>query len=510
MTDTPAKNGNSNGDRDLTGLALGDYQMLRRLGRGAMASVYLAEQVSLKRKVAIKTLRDSLADNEKYVQRFHHEAQAVASLSHANIVQIFEVGCIDDIHFIAQEYVPGQNVRQLIGKNGPLELRLSVTILRQAAAALFAAGKKGVVHRDVKPDNIMITGTGEVKVADFGLARVMRQTESLHLTDAGVTMGTPLYMSPEQVEGKDLDPRSDIYSLGITAYHMLAGEPPFGGDSALNVAVQHLKKEPERLENRRPDLPEALCRIIHRMLAKNPDDRQQDAAVLLRELRDLKVEGLGDDGLPEVDDWATTELATLASARIDATMELDELMKTAAVNFKAQQAKRRWVWIASALAMAALVIGVVVAWSTREPYLLAGASTEVPRLPSANSQYTYSMDMRTEDAYRAVWENFPDESDKYYALRAKQQLARLYIEQLRFDEALEVLQELADLDPRDRQFRPFGLAMQGIVLEMNGDHATAKKKLDAAQPLRDALDPDTRRELEIFRQRNQRSLAESR
>src|SRR5262245_53658712 len=245
-------------DPDLSGRRLGDYQLLRRLGRGGMAEVYLAEQLSLKRQVAFKVLKGSLAGDDAYIRRFHHEAQAAAKLVHANIVQIHEVGCIDGIHYIAQEYVSGQNVKQLLARRGQgLEPALTVSILRQVAAALHKASEQGIIHRDIKPENIMLAQSGEVKVADFGLARVASQ-EAMNLTQVGITMGTPLYMSPEQVEGKPVDPRSDIYSLGVTCYQMLAGHTPFDGDTALAIAVQHLKNEPKRLEELRPDLPPAL------------------------------------------------------------------------------------------------------------------------------------------------------------------------------------------------------------------------------------------------------------
>jgi serine/threonine protein kinase len=276
---------------ELTGRQLGDYQLLRRLGRGGMAEVYLAEQVSLRRQVALKVLRGDLSGDATYVQRFHLEAQAAASFVHANVVQIHEVGCFDGVHFIAQEYVQGQNLRQLLAKSGPPDVRLSVIIMRQVAAALHQAAQRGIVHRDIKPENIMITRSGQVKVADFGLAR-MRNAEALQLTQKDVTMGTPLYMSPEQVEGKPLDTRSDLYSLGVTCYHMLSGVPPFRGETALGVAVQHLKSEPPRLETLRPGLPPAIPRIVHRLFAKDPAQRYATPAELLRDLRTVRVPGM--------------------------------------------------------------------------------------------------------------------------------------------------------------------------------------------------------------------------
>src|SRR5205823_9955671 len=197
-----------------------------------------------------------------------------AKLVHANIVQIYEVGCADGTYYISQEYVPGQNLKQLLARLGHgVDAVQAVNIIRQAAAALHKAAEQKIIHRDIKPENIMITPSGEVKVADFGLARVVRDGEALNLTQVGITMGTPLYMSPEQVQGKPVDARSDIYSFGVTCYHMLAGHPPFSGDNAFQVALQHVNDEPEPLPAIRPDLPPELCRLVHKMMAKKPEDR---------------------------------------------------------------------------------------------------------------------------------------------------------------------------------------------------------------------------------------------
>ena len=163
----------------------------------------------------------------------------------------------------------------MIRSSGSLAPQLALDILRQVAAALAKASSEGIVHRDIKPENIMLAGSGEVKVADFGLARVQGDGGA-NLTQIGVTMGTPLYMSPEQIEGRELDSRSDIYSLGVTAYHMLSGEPPFTGDSPLAVAVQHLNQPPPPLAKRRPDVPPRFAQVVERMMAKKPADRFSD------------------------------------------------------------------------------------------------------------------------------------------------------------------------------------------------------------------------------------------
>jgi serine/threonine-protein kinase len=203
---------------DWTGQALGEFRILHRLGRGGMGQVYLAEQTSLKRKVALKILNPELATNERSRRRFTAEAENVARATHANIVQIYTIGEANGVHYLALEYVEGRNLREFIEKKGPPELSLGLHIMMQVAAALQRAGELGLIHRDIKPENILLTKKGEVKVADFGLSRLREDAggEQLSLTQSQVTMGTPLYMSPEQVERRPVDSRTDIYSFGVT------------------------------------------------------------------------------------------------------------------------------------------------------------------------------------------------------------------------------------------------------------------------------------------------------
>jgi serine/threonine-protein kinase len=251
-----------------------------------MGQVYLAEQISLKRRVALKILRADLAADPKYLQRFRSEAEAVAQATHANIVQVYAIGEADGLHFMALEYVEGRNLRDMLVRRGPPDLALVLSVMKQVAAALQRAAELGIVHRDIKPDNILLSRKGEVKVADFGLARVLAD-QPVNLTATGVTVGTPLYMSPEQVQGNALDSRSDMYSFGVTCYHMLAGEPPFTGDNAFQVALLHVNQESEPLGRRRPDLPPKLCQIVHTMMAKKPEDRYQTPGDLLADLAAL-------------------------------------------------------------------------------------------------------------------------------------------------------------------------------------------------------------------------------
>jgi eukaryotic-like serine/threonine-protein kinase len=270
---------------DLTGRTLGDYLILRKLGQGAMGQVYLARQQSLKREVALKILRAEVASNPTAHKRFQAEAEAVASVTHANIVQVYAVGEFEGLRFMALEFVDGRNLRDYLARKGPPDLPVALSILRQIASALQRASEIGLVHRDIKPENILVTRKVEVKVADFGLSRYFAgETQPLNLTQSGMTLGTPLYMSPEQVQGQAVDHRSDIYSFGITAYHLLAGQPPFTGTTPFDVAIQHVQNEAPALAELRPDLPPALCEMVHRMMAKKPDQRYQTAREIIRDL----------------------------------------------------------------------------------------------------------------------------------------------------------------------------------------------------------------------------------
>ncbi|WP_152050870.1 protein kinase domain-containing protein [Tautonia marina] len=277
-------------DRDLTGQLLGGEFLVERLiGRGGMGEVYLARQQGLNRPVALKVLRPDLVSNPTYLSRFEVEATAVARLNHPNIVQVYTLGRDGDLRFIAMEYVQGTNLRDYLRKKGTVELPLAFSIMRQTCQAMAAASELGLIHRDIKPENLMLTRKGQVKVADFGLCRE-QGAEALHLTQEGVTLGTPMYMSPEQVRGLSLDHRSDLYSMGVTFYHMLAGVPPFRAETAVAVALKHLQEQPIDLSVHRPDLPPELVKLVMKLMAKKPEDRYKSAGELDREL--LRLRGI--------------------------------------------------------------------------------------------------------------------------------------------------------------------------------------------------------------------------
>jgi eukaryotic-like serine/threonine-protein kinase len=272
---------------DLSGRRLGGYRLVRRLGSGAMADVYLAEQTSLGRHVAVKVLRPATLRHPAAVSRFEQEARAAASLVHGHIVQIHEVACVEGVHFLAEEYVAGPSLRAWLEARGPLDGRQALAVLTQVGSALARAAQQGIVHRDIKPENLLVTPAGDVKVADFGLVRVIG--EDLELTQDGMTLGTPLYMSPEQGEGGPVDARSDLYSLGATVYHLLAGQPPFTATSAIAVVMAHIKDPLPALGGRRPDLPAGLCGIVERLLAKKPADRFASPQELLQAVSELEA-----------------------------------------------------------------------------------------------------------------------------------------------------------------------------------------------------------------------------
>ncbi len=485
MSDAGNTNDSTRPAVDLSGRQVGDFRFLRRLGRGAMAEVYLAEQCHLKRWVAVKILRPELANDPTYVKRFEREAQAAASLVHANIVQIHEVGHVEGLHYIVQEYVQGQNLRDWLARHGPPLLPQALSIMRQIAAALGKAAEQGVIHRDIKPENIMITTTGEVKVADFGLARVIRETDATatNLTQIGITMGTPLYMSPEQVEGRPLDHRSDLYSFGVLCYHLLTGKPPFVGDTALAVAVQHVKKLPQGLEEQRPDLPPALCRVVHQMLAKDPDQRWHSSGELLRELYRIQIEYCPQATPEELASWASVGMEPLTDPRLQAKRQLAEAMHDLP-----RRPGRLVRWLLAAGIAGAFVVGGGAAWFTMRPQVLTppqhSEKSNIPHQDTEWRQWFYAMRTGTEEAWKAVID-YPGVSD-LVALRAKQQLVRIYLREEDYDRAIKLCDALA-APGNTAEFKAFGLAGKCAALTLQEKYRESADVQDQFWPYKESL-----------------------
>src|ERR687898_395291 len=258
------------------------YEIQRGIARGGMAEVYLARDQLLDRPVAVKVLFDEYARDPSFVERFRREAQSAAGLNHPNIVAIYDWGQERGTYFIVMEYVRGRSLRDVIQVNGPFSPRRTAEIGAEIAGALEFAHRNGVVHRDVKPGNVLLTADGDVKVTDFGIARAGTGEA---LTQTGAVMGTATYFSPEQAQGLPVDGRSDVYSLGVVLYEMVTGAPPFTGESPVAVAYKHVREEPEPPAARAPDLPPDLEHIILAAMTKDPDSRYQTADALRTDLR---------------------------------------------------------------------------------------------------------------------------------------------------------------------------------------------------------------------------------
>ncbi|MEX2658558.1 MAG: Stk1 family PASTA domain-containing Ser/Thr kinase [Acidimicrobiales bacterium] len=265
----------------------GRYELHRLIARGGMAEVFLARDALLDRPVALKVLFPEFATDPSFVERFRREAQSAANLSHPNIVSVYDWGEEDGTYFIVMEYVEGRSLAQIIKDEGPLHPDRAADITADTAAALGFAHRNGVVHRDVKPGNILINPSGTVKVADFGIARAVSTSENL--TQTGTVMGTATYFSPEQARGESVDPRSDVYSLGVVLYEMLTGRPPFSGDSPVSVAYKHVQETPETPRARNPDVPTALEAVTLKTIAKNPANRYATGEDLRADLRRFRA-----------------------------------------------------------------------------------------------------------------------------------------------------------------------------------------------------------------------------
>ena len=251
----------------------GRYRIVRKLGTGGMANVYLAEDEVLGRRVAIKILNDRHAGDEQFVERFRREAKNAASLSHPNIVSIYDRGEAEGTYYIAMEYLDGRSLKELIVGRGPAPVNVAIEYARQILGAIAFAHRHGIVHRDIKPHNVLVDAEGRLKVTDFGIARAGVS----QMTEAGSIIGTAQYLSPEQAKGAPVDQTSDLYSVGVVLYELLTGVVPFNGDTPVEIAMKHLSSTPEPPSAKRAEVPRELDLVVMRALAKDPADRYQSA-----------------------------------------------------------------------------------------------------------------------------------------------------------------------------------------------------------------------------------------
>jgi serine/threonine protein kinase len=296
------------------GRRLGEFEILTQLGQGGMGAVYKARQTVLRRLVAIKTLQPSLSSDAEFVSRFLNEAVAAAGLNHPNLVQVYAAGESDGIHWFAMEFVDGESVQARLKRLGKLDPAEALAICIHVQTALEYGWRKAqLIHRDIKPDNIFLSNDGEVKLGDLGLAKSSDQQQGLTMT--GASMGTPLYISPEQTEGKrDIDLRTDIYSLGATLYHLIAGTPPYTGESSISVMMKHVGAPVPDIRDLDPSLPPALSAVLVKMMQKAPADRygsyEELGAALRNAYAALSDPGAGESPLRDAGDGATSDSNT--------------------------------------------------------------------------------------------------------------------------------------------------------------------------------------------------------
>jgi eukaryotic-like serine/threonine-protein kinase len=292
----------------------GRYRIQRKLGAGGMADVYLAEDQELGRRVAIKILNSRHGNDDQFIERFRREAKNAAALNHPNIVSIYDRGEAEDTYYIAMEFLDGRTLKELIVSRGAAPINVAIEYARQILSALRFAHRHGIVHRDIKPHNVLVDGEGRVKVTDFGIARA----GTSQMTETGSIVGTAQYLSPEQARGGEVDPRSDLYSLGVVLYELLTGKTPFDGETPVEIAMKHLSNAPKPPSALRPDVPPELDMVVLRALAKNPDERYQSAdemeADLERVARGARVSAATVDTATQVMSRPTVAAAAATSA----------------------------------------------------------------------------------------------------------------------------------------------------------------------------------------------------
>jgi eukaryotic-like serine/threonine-protein kinase len=323
----------------------GRYEVESRLGEGGMAKVFAGTDRLLGRKVAVKVLSSQYAQDKTFVERFRREAQAAAGLNHPNVVSVFDTGSDDGVHYIVMEHVEGRTLAHIIGEEGALRPARAVEIAVDVCRALSSAHEKGMVHRDVKPGNILLTPDGGVKVADFGIARV---ASGEPLTVTGSVIGTASYLSPEQASGGSIDARSDIYSLGCVLYEMLTGKTPFAGDSLVSIAYKHVEEEPTAPSLVNPAVPAGLSTVVTKAMAKDPADRYQSADEMAGELREASADAAPAKAVPTNE---RTEVLPVSPGGPTTTAPLP-------VTVSRERGRRGWPLATAAVVLAVLALAV--------------------------------------------------------------------------------------------------------------------------------------------------------
>ncbi|HWL32878.1 MAG TPA: Stk1 family PASTA domain-containing Ser/Thr kinase [Gaiellaceae bacterium] len=366
----------ASGDHLIDTLFDGRYLIIRKLGSGGMANVYLASDQELGRRVAIKILDDRHARDDQFVERFRREAQNAAGLSHPSIVSIYDRGEAEGTYYIAMEYVEGRTLKELLVARGPSPLGIAIDYTRQILSALRFAHRNGIVHRDIKPHNVIVDGEGRVKVMDFGIARAGAASQ---MTEAGSIIGTAQYLSPEQARGAPVDQTSDLYSTGIVLYELLTGTVPFNGETPVEIAMKHLSQVPAPPSTHRSEIPRDLDYVALRALAKDPSDRYHSAEEMDSDLERI-ARGIGVSA-------ETAEAATTVLSRTDVGEAATTVRPAAATTYTPgryyeydEPARRRsiWPWLLGTLLVALALVGGWFAWQELDSRLDAAKPVAVP------------------------------------------------------------------------------------------------------------------------------------
>ena len=397
----------------------GRYRIERKLGAGGMADVYLAEDQELGRRVAIKILDDRHASDDQFVERFRREAKNAAGLNHPNIVSIYDRGEAEGTYYIAMEFLDGRSLKELIVARGPAPIKVAIDYTRQILAAVGFAHRHGIVHRDIKPHNVLVGPEGRLKVTDFGIAR----SGASQMTEVGSIIGTAQYLSPEQARGAPVDQTSDLYSVGVVLFEMLTGQVPFTGDTPLEIAMKHLSEVPKPPSELRPEVPHDLDSVVLRALAKDPSERYQGADEMDADLARV-LEGLPVD--PETETAAT---AVLSGSGVLATAPTSVLTRPTVAaprtvppgagppagyyGYEGPPRRRRpiWPWVLSILLLLAAGAAAWFAYTKIQDQLDANAPVAVP--PVAGIKESLAVDkIRGAGLVPQVARAFSDEVEK--------------------------------------------------------------------------------------------------
>jgi serine/threonine-protein kinase len=404
----------------------GRYRIVRKLGAGGMADVYLAEDQELGRRVAIKILNDRHAADDQFVERFRREAKNAAGLSHPNIVSIYDRGTAEGTYYIAMEFLDGRSLKEMIVGRGPAPVKTAIDYARQILNAVGFAHRNGIVHRDIKPHNVLVSPEGRLKVTDFGIAR----SGASQMTEVGSIIGTAQYLSPEQARGSPVDQTSDLYSVGVVLYEMLTGQVPFTGDTPLEIAMKHLSAVPKPPSELRPDVPHDLDMVVLRALAKRPDERYQTAEEFDRDLAQVA------EGLPVAAETADAATAVLSGSGVLAAAPTAIVSPPAApptaptrpappgrtppagyYGYEGPPRRRRpvWPWILSLLLLAAAGGAAWFAYTKIQEQLNANKPVAVPQVEGIRESLA-TMKIREAELTPSVHRAFDDTVQKGYVI----------------------------------------------------------------------------------------------